>query len=67
MIKLKCIKDVIMVATGEVAFKARQEYGFNIKSNGDIQQFKNNTVHIFYSVGQQAWTNYFEYVLEEAK
>lgn len=67
MIRLKCIKDVIMHPTGEVAFKAGQEYGFHMKSNGDIQQFKNNTVHIFYSVGQQAWTNYFEYVLEEEK
>lgn len=65
MIKLKCYKDVVMIPSGEVAFKAGEEYSFHMKSNGDIQQFKNNTVHIFYSVGEQAWTNYFEYVLED--
>jgi len=67
MIKLKCHTSVIMHPTGEVAFKAGQEYSFHMKSNGDIQQFKNNTLHIFYSVGQQAWTNYFEHVLEETE
>lgn len=64
MITLKCIEDVVMVPSGEVAFECGKSYDFHLKSNGDIQRFSNNTVHIFYCVGQQAWTNYFKYDLE---
>lgn len=64
MITLKCFNSVIMT-DGSIAFKAGETYDFHLKSNGDIQHFHNNTVHIFYCVGQQAWTNYFKYELED--
>lgn len=64
MITLKCTTSVIMT-DGSVAFKAGESYQFHLKSNGDIRRFHNNTVHIFYCVGEQAWTNYFKYEIEE--
>jgi hypothetical protein len=62
--KLLCINDVIMT-DGTTAFKAGEEYEFIMKSDGDIQRFSNNTVHIFIADGPQAWSSYFEYVLED--
>jgi hypothetical protein len=50
---------------GSVAFKAGESYQFHMKSSGDIQRFHNNTVHIFYCVGEQAWANYFKYEMED--
>lgn len=66
MITLRCFADVVMT-DGSIAFKADESYQFSLQSNGDIQRFSNNTVHIFYCVGQQAWTNYFEYELEDKR
>lgn len=64
MIKLKCIRDVIMIPTGEVAFKAGEEYGFHMNSKGEISRTTDNCVHMFRASGVDALTVYFEYVLE---
>lgn len=40
MIKLKCHTDVIMHPTGEVAFKAGEEYWFHMKTNKLIESLR---------------------------
>lgn len=64
MIKLKCHTSVVM-NTGEVAFKAREEYWFTLKPNGNIERFADNCLHKFTCCGSQAWTNYFVKELED--
>lgn len=64
MIKLKCHTSVIMHPTGEVAFKAGEEYWFHMKANGNIERFADNCLHKFMVYGSEAWVNYFEHVLE---
>lgn len=66
MIKLKCHTDVVM-NTGEVAFKAGEEYWFSMKANGNIERFADNCLHKFMAYGPEKWTEYFEYVLEETE
>lgn len=66
--KLKCIRDVVMSPSGEVAFKAGEEYEFGINSSGELYRFtnNNNTMHMFRAHGPDAWSVYFKYVLEVA-
>ena len=66
MIKLKCIRDVIMTPTGEVAFKAGQEYDFNMNAHGEISQKAEMGVHMFRVSGPEAWVNYFKFEMESA-
>lgn len=63
MIKLKCHTDVVM-NTGEVAFKAGEEYWFTLKPSGNIERFADNCLHKFMCYGSHAWVNYFVKELE---
>jgi hypothetical protein len=63
MIKLTCIKDVIM-NTGVVAFKAGEDYNFNMNCHGEISRTTENGVHMFSPKGIDAWTIYFKYSME---
>lgn len=67
MIKLKCHTDVLMHPTGEVAFKAGEEYWFHIKANGNIERFADNCLHKFMAYGPEKWTNYFAKELEDGE
>lgn len=64
MIKLKCHTSVIMHPTGEVAFKAEEEYWFDMNASGEISRTTDKGVHMFRASGVDGWTNFFEYVLE---
>ena len=66
MIKLKCHTSVVM-NTGEVAFKAGEEYEFHIKSNGNIERFADNCLHKFMCYGPSKWSNFFVKELEDMK
>lgn len=59
--KLKCIRDVIMNKDGRVAFKAGEEYDFQMNAHGEISQKTETGVHMFRASGPDAWTNYFKY------
>lgn len=65
MIKLKCHTSVIMHPTGEVAFKAGEEYWFNTNGSGEISRTTDKGVHIFCAGGVDGWTNYFVKELED--
>lgn len=56
--KFECIKDVVM-DSGRVAFKAGQEYKFEMKANGNIQRCFDNGIQVFQASGPDAWTVYF--------
>lgn len=64
MIKLKCHTSVVM-NTGEVAFKAGEEYEFHLKSNGNIERFADNCLHKFMCYGPSKWVNFFVKELED--
>lgn len=64
MIKLKCHKSVVM-NTGEVPFKAGEEYWFTLKPNGNIERFADNCLHKFMCYGLDAWANYFVKELDD--
>lgn len=66
MIKLKCHTSVVM-NTGEVAFKAGEEYWFHMNASGEISRTTDKGVHMFRASGVDGWTNYFEYALEDGK
>jgi len=63
MIKLKCHTSVVM-NTGEVAFKAGEEYWFTLKANGNIERWTGNSLHKFMCYGPSKWVNYFVKELE---
>ena len=65
MIKLKCHTDVIMHPTGEVAFKAGEEYWFHMNSSGEISRNTEKGLHMFRASGVDGWTNYFVKELED--
>lgn len=65
MIKLKCHTSVIMHPTGEVAFKAGEEYWFSMKPNGNIERFADNCLHKFMAYGPEKWTDFFVKELED--
>jgi hypothetical protein len=54
-----------MHPTGEVAFKAGEEYWFYMKANGNIERFADNCLHKFMAYGPNKWTNYFVKELED--
>lgn len=54
-----------MSRTGEVAFKAGEEYYFHLKANGNIERFTDNCLHKFMCCGPDKWTNYFVRDLED--
>ena len=37
--KLLCVKDVVMIPDGDIAFKQGQYYEFGINSSGEIHRF----------------------------
>ncbi len=64
--KLKCIRDVVMIPDGDIAFKAGEYYEFHLKANGEISRYTEaGGVHYFRAVGPDAWTNYFVKELEQ--
>ena len=63
--KLTCIRDVVMTKDARVAFKAGQEYDFSMNGHGEISHKTENGVHMFRASGEDAWTVYFKYELEE--
>jgi hypothetical protein len=65
MIKLTCIRDVVMSQSGDIAFKAGEEYCFHLKADGDIERFADNCLHKFMCYGPDSWTNYFVRELED--
>lgn len=64
--KLQCIKDVVMLKDGSVAFKAGEEYEFSMNAHGEISRKTENGVHMFRTSGPEAWSVYFKYVLDMA-
>lgn len=58
--KLKCIKDVVMMRTAEVAFKAGEYYDFHMNASGEILRTTDNGIHMFRNAGPDAWYVYFE-------
>ena len=65
--KLLCVKDVVMIPDGDIAFKQGQYYEFGINSSGEIHRSTDNTMHMFRAYGPDAWTNYFVKELEGVK
>lgn len=62
--KLLCIKDVVMLQTGEIAFKAGEDYEFTMSPNGEISRPIANGFHYFLTYGPNKWTNHFVHELE---
>lgn len=54
-----------MSRTGDIAFKAGEEYYFHLKANGNIERFADNCLHKFMCCGPDKWTNYFVRELED--
>ena len=62
--KLLCIRDVIMNQDGSVAFKAGEQYDFEMNASGEIFQPTENGFHYFRTSGPEAWVNYFKVEIE---
>lgn len=60
--KLLCVKDVVMLRSGDIAFKAGEEYEFSMNASGEISRPMHNGIHMFRALGPEAWTVYFKYV-----
>jgi hypothetical protein len=58
--KLKCIKNVVMLQTAEVAFKAGEYYDFHMNDSGEILRATDKGIHMFRNAGPDAWYVYFE-------
>lgn len=58
--KFLCTKDVVMIQTGKVAFKAGETYDFTMNASGEISRPTENGFHYFRVYGPDAWMNYFK-------
>jgi hypothetical protein len=58
--KFLCHRDVVMLQTGKVAFKAGEQYDFEMNASGEIFQPTENGFHYFRTCGPDAWVNYFK-------
>ena len=58
--KFKCIKDVVMLETGKVAFKAGEDYEFTMNASGEISRPTEKGFHYFRNAGPDAWFVYFK-------
>lgn len=63
--QLKCIRDVVMNKTYEVAFKAGEYYEFHINAHGEISRTTDKDIHMFRASGVDGWPTYFVHELEE--
>lgn len=59
--KLLCTKDLVMLVSQEVRFKAGESYEWMMHADGSVSRVTQKGVHLLRS---DVWVDYFQYKLE---